>query len=241
MFSSLLIRAVGRAAQRVVVEVRNQFREHPGIMDYTEKPEYGAVVDICTKDSLRELATPGLLAVLTPIAVGFAFGYAPLGSYLAGAIAAGVLMAVFLANSGGAWDNAKKLVEDGHYGGKGSDAHAATVIGDTVGDPFKDTAGPAINPLLKVMNLVSLLVATSVVKYSHNVGLRTGVAVVAVAIVVTAIVISKRQSSGMSPSEPGGGAAAVTAAGPAAVPAPPSAGDGTNGTAPAGQPQQTAP
>ena len=168
LFASLLIRAVGRAAQQVVVEVRNQFRDHPGIMDYTEKPEYGRVVDICTRDSLRELATPGLLAILTPIAVGFAFGYAPLGAYLVGAIAAGVLMAVFLANSGGAWDNAKKLVEDGNYGGKGSEAHAATVIGDTVGDPFKDTAGPAINPLIKVMNLVSLLVATSVVKYSHN-------------------------------------------------------------------------
>ncbi|MBO0809018.1 MAG: sodium-translocating pyrophosphatase, partial [Actinobacteria bacterium] len=166
LFASLLIRAVGRAAQRVVVEVREQFRAHPGIMDFTEKPEYGRVVDICTRDSLRELATPGLLAVLTPIAVGFAFGYAPLGSYLTGAIAAGVLMAVFLANSGGAWDNAKKLVEDGFHGGKGSEAHAATVIGDTVGDPFKDTAGPAINPLIKVMNLVSLLIATSVVKYS---------------------------------------------------------------------------
>ncbi|HEY2306766.1 MAG TPA: sodium-translocating pyrophosphatase [Streptosporangiaceae bacterium] len=239
MFSSLLIRAVSRAAQRVVIEVRNQFRDHPGIMDYTEKPDYARVVDICTKDSLRELATPGLLAVLTPIAVGFAFGYAPLGSYLAGAIAAGVLMAVFLANSGGAWDNAKKLVEDGSYGGKGSEAHAATVIGDTVGDPFKDTAGPAINPLLKVMNLVSLLVATSVVKYSHNVGLRVGVALVAVAIVVTAIVISKRQSSGLAPSDPGDGAAAVTASGPQSVSAPQPAGDGTNGTAPAGQAQQT--
>jgi K(+)-stimulated pyrophosphate-energized sodium pump len=202
MFSGLLIRAVGRAAQRVVVEVRNQFRTHPGIMDFTEKPEYGRVVDICTADSLRELATPGLLAVLTPIAVGFAFGYAPLGSYLAGAIAAGVLMAVFLANSGGAWDNAKKLVEDGNYGGKGSEAHAATVIGDTVGDPFKDTAGPAINPLLKVMNLVSLLVATSVVKYSHNVGLRTGVAIVAIGIVVVAVVISKRRASSLTPSGP---------------------------------------
>ncbi len=154
MFSSLLIRAVGRAAQRVVVEVREQFRLHPGIMDFTEKPEYGRVVDICTADSLRELATPGLLAVLTPIAVGFAFGYAPLGAYLVGTIAVGVLMAVFLANSGGAWDNAKKLVEDGNFGGKGSEAHAATVTGDTVGDPFKDTAGPAINPLIKVMNLV---------------------------------------------------------------------------------------
>src|ERR1039457_5539758 len=120
LFSGLAISAVGRAAGRVVYEVREQFRNHPGIMDYTEKPEYGRVVDICTKDSLRELATPGLLAVLTPIAIGFAFGYAPLGSFLAGAIAAGALMAVFLANSGGAWDNAKKLVEDGNYGGKGS-------------------------------------------------------------------------------------------------------------------------
>ena len=162
-FSGLLIMAVGRAAGRVVFEVREQFRNHPGIMDFTEKPEYGRVVDICTRDSLRELATPGLLAVLMPIAVGFGFGYAPLGSFLAGAIAAGALMAVFLANSGGAWDNAKKLVEDGNYGGKGSEAHAATVIGDTVGDPFKDTAGPAINPLIKVMNLVSLLIAQSIV------------------------------------------------------------------------------
>ena len=185
--------AVGRAAGQVVYEVRKQFRDHPGIMDYTEKPEYGRVVDICTKDSLRELATPGLLAVLTPIAIGFAFGYAPLGSFLAGAIAAGALMAVFLANSGGAWDNAKKLVEDGNYGGKGSEAHEATIIGDTVGDPFKDTAGPAINPLIKVMNLVSLLIATSVVKYSHNPGLRTGVALVAIAIVVASVVISKRR------------------------------------------------
>ena len=197
MFSSLLIMAVGRAAQQVVLEVRNQFRNHPGIMDYTEKPEYGRVVDICTQDSLRELVAPGLLAVLTPIAVGFALGYAPLGALLAGAIATGVLMAVFLANSGGAWDNAKKLVEDGNYGGKGSEAHAATVTGDTVGDPFKDTAGPAINPLLKVTNLVSLLIATSVVKYSSNVGLRTGVALAAVIIIVGAIVLSKRRGSGL--------------------------------------------
>jgi K(+)-stimulated pyrophosphate-energized sodium pump len=209
MFASLLIRAVGRAAGRVVMEVRKQFRDHPGIMDYTEKPEYGAVVDICTRDSLRELATPGLLAVLTPIAVGFAFGYAPLGSFLAGAIGVGVLMAVFLANSGGAWDNAKKLVEDGFHGGKGSEAHEATIIGDTVGDPFKDTAGPAINPLIKVMNLVSLLIATSVVKYSHNDGLRAGVAIVAVAIVVGAVVISKRRSTSIAAEVPGGSGSAA--------------------------------
>jgi K(+)-stimulated pyrophosphate-energized sodium pump len=197
-FAGLLIMAVGRAAGRVVFEVREQFRAHPGIMDYTEKPEYGRVVDICTRDSLRELATPGLMAVLMPITVGFAFGYGPLGCYLAGAIAVGALMAVFLANSGGAWDNAKKLVEDGHHGGKGSPAHEATVIGDTVGDPFKDTAGPAINPLLKVMNLVSLLIATSVVKYDHSTGLRAAVAIVAFGIVVSAVVISKRRSTSIS-------------------------------------------
>ena len=210
LFSSLLIMAVGRAAQRVVFEVREQFRTHPGIMNFTEKPEYGRVVDICTKDSLRELVTPGLLAILTPIAIGFSFGYAPLGSYLAGAIAAGVLMAVFLANSGGAWDNAKKYVEDGHYGGKGSEAHAATVIGDTVGDPFKDTAGPAINPLIKVMNLVSLLIAPSVVTYARNDGLRVGVALGAVIVIVAAIVISKRRSAGVIDGGPDdGGPAAV--------------------------------
>ena len=212
LFSGLAIMAVGRAAGRVVMEVREQFRLHPGIMDFTEKPEYGRVVDICTRDSLRELATPGLLAVLTPIAVGFGFGYVPLGSFLAGAIAVGVLMAVFLANSGGAWDNAKKLVEDGIYGGKGSDAHAATVIGDTVGDPFKDTAGPAINPLIKVMNLVSLLIATSVVQYAHNVGLRSGASLAALAIIVAAIVVSKRRHVDMGA---GGGAAGDDEAAPA--------------------------
>ncbi|HEY3906253.1 MAG TPA: sodium-translocating pyrophosphatase [Streptosporangiaceae bacterium] len=200
-FSGLAIMAVGRAAGRVVFEVREQFRTHPGIMDFTEKPEYGRVVDICTRDSLRELATPGLLAVLMPIVIGFGFGYVPLGSFLAGAIAAGVLMAVFLANSGGAWDNAKKLVEDGILGGKGSEAHAATVIDDTVGDPFKDTAGPAINPLIKVMNLVSLLIATSVVKYAGNLGLRAGVAIGAFAIVVGSIVVAKRRATGIAPSE----------------------------------------
>jgi K(+)-stimulated pyrophosphate-energized sodium pump len=227
LFASLLIRAVGRAAGRVVLEVRNQFRIHPGIMDYTEKPDYGAVVDICTKDSLRELATPGLLAVLAPLAVGFAFGYAPLGAYLAGAIAVGVLMAVFLANSGGAWDNAKKLVEDGNHGGKGSEAHAATVIGDTVGDPFKDTAGPAINPLLKVMNLVSLLVATSVVKYSHNDALRAGVAVGAVIIIVIAVLISKRRSTTLTAGTPEAALAAAAGPGPSVEPSADNAASGT--------------
>jgi K(+)-stimulated pyrophosphate-energized sodium pump len=225
-FAGLLIRAVGRAAGQVVFEVRKQFRLHPGIMDFTEKPEYGPVVDICTRDSLRELATPGLLAVLTPIAVGFAFGYAPLGAFLAGAIGVGVLMAVFLANSGGAWDNAKKLVEDGHHGGKGSEAHAATVIGDTVGDPFKDTAGPAINPLIKVMNLVSLLIATSVVKYAHNDGLRVGVALAAVIIVVAAVVVSKRRSTNIA-----AGPAEIADVAGGAGPSLEASADGTSGPA----------
>ena len=197
LFSGLAINAVSRSAGAVVFEVRRQFREKPGIMDYTETPEYGKVVDICTKDALRELATPGLLAVMAPIFVGFTLGVGSLGSYLAGAIGAGTLMAVFLANSGGAWDNAKKLVEDGHHGGKGSEAHAATVIGDTVGDPFKDTAGPAINPLLKVMNLVSLLIAPAVIKFSYghdkNLGVRIGVAVLALLVIGTAVYISKRR------------------------------------------------
>ncbi|MET7639593.1 sodium-translocating pyrophosphatase [Streptomyces sp. NPDC005438] len=197
LFSGLAINAVSRSAGAVVFEVRRQFREKPGIMDNTETPEYGRVVDICTKDALRELATPGLLAVMAPIAVGFTMGVGALGSFLAGAIGAGTLMAVFLANSGGAWDNAKKLVEDGHHGGKGSEAHEATVIGDTVGDPFKDTAGPAINPLLKVMNLVALLIAPAVVKFSYgdqaSVGMRVLIAVLALAVVVGAVVISKRR------------------------------------------------
>ena len=197
MFSGLAINAVTRAAGAIVFEVRRQFREHPGIMDGTEKPEYGRVVDICTKDSLRELATPGLMAALAPIAVGFGLGIGPLAGYLAGAIGAGVLMAVFLANSGGAWDNAKKIVEDGNFGGKGSEAHSATVIGDTVGDPFKDTAGPAINPLIKVMNLVAVLIAPAVVQLSvgpdASDALRYGIAGAAVVIVVAAVTVSKRR------------------------------------------------
>ncbi len=197
LFSGLAINAVGRAAGAVVYEVRRQFAEIPGIMEGTGRPEYGKVVDICTRDSLRELATPGLLAIMAPIAVGFGLGVGPLAGFLAGAIGTGTLMAIFLANSGGAWDNAKKLVEDGHHGGKGSDAHAATVIGDTVGDPFKDTAGPAINPLLKVMNLVSLLIATAVVNMSvgagQNTWLRIAIAVVAGLVIAGAVYISKRR------------------------------------------------
>ncbi|WBB65398.1 sodium-translocating pyrophosphatase [Micromonospora sp. WMMD812] len=209
LFSGLAINAVSRSAGAVVMEVRRQFRELPGIMDRTQRPEYGKVVDICTRDAQRELMTPGLLAILAPIAVGFGLGPGALAAYLAGAIGAGTLMAVFLANSGGAWDNAKKLVEDGAYGGKGSESHSATVIGDTVGDPFKDTAGPAINPLIKVMNLVSLLIAPAVVAWSvgddKNTGLRVGIALVATLIVVAAVVFSKRKGVAMSDSGAGDG------------------------------------
>ncbi|TCK27108.1 sodium-translocating pyrophosphatase [Pseudonocardia endophytica] len=216
MFSGLAINAVSRAAGVIVGEVRRQFAEIPGIMSYGQKkddgtrettgrPEYQRVVDICTRDSLRELATPGLLAILAPIAVGFGLGVGPLAGYLAGAIAAGTLMAIFLANSGGAWDNAKKLVEDGNHGGKGSAAHEATIIGDTVGDPFKDTAGPSINPLIKVMNLVSVLIAPAVVALSVgdvSPAIRIVIAVVAVLIIAGAIVVSKRRSTTIADEEP---------------------------------------
>jgi K(+)-stimulated pyrophosphate-energized sodium pump len=206
LFSSLAIRAVGRAASQVVVEVRNQFRDHPGIMDFKEKPDYARVVDICTRTSLRELMTPGLLAVLSPLIVGFAFEAEALGAFLAGAILTGQLLAVMLSNSGGAWDNAKKFIEDGHYGGKGSESHKAAVIGDTVGDPFKDTAGPALNPLIKVMNLVALLLAPVIVEQAENEVVRVVVVVVALAIVAGAIWVSKARKSELmveaGPSQP---------------------------------------
>jgi len=202
MFSALAIRAVGRTAGTVVQEVRRQFREHPGIMDYTERPEYGRVIDICTAASLRELATPALLAVLTPVVIGFGVGYLALGAFLAAVILTGQLMAVFLSNAGGAWDNAKKYIEDGHEGGKGSEAHKAAVIGDTVGDPFKDTAGPALNPLIKVMNLVSLLMLPAVIKLRDNTGARYSIALVALLILAGAIAFSKRKAEAMDAEAP---------------------------------------
>jgi len=211
LFASLAIRAVGRAASQVVVEVRKQFREHPGIMEGTELPEYGRVVDICTRTSLRELMTPGLLAVLSPIIVGFFLKAEALGAFLAGAILTGQLLAVMLSNAGGAWDNAKKLVEEGKYGGKGSEPHKATVIGDTVGDPFKDTAGPALNPLIKVMNLVALLIAPLVVKYGTSSGghlaVRIVVSVGATAVLGFMVWYSKSRRveifpGGQAPAEP---------------------------------------
>src|SRR6202042_1472900 len=194
LFSGLAINAVSRSAGIVVQEVRRQFREHPGIMDRTERPEYGRVIDICTAAAQRELATPALLAILSPVVVGFAIGYQALGAFLAGTILTGQLMANFLNNSGGAWDNAKKYIEDGHEGGKGSEAHKAAVIGDTVGDPFKDTAGPALNPLIKVMNLVSLLILPAVITLRVHTGARLGIAAGAIVILGGAIAFSKRKS-----------------------------------------------
>ncbi len=165
LFSSMLIRAVGRAAFLIVKECRAQFRDQE-IWSGAKKPDYGRVVGICTATAQQELIGPGFLAILTPILVGFLLGTQALGGFLAGTILSGQLLAVFMANAGGAWDNAKKLIEDGHYGGKGSEAHKAAVTGDTVGDPLKDTAGPAINPLIKVMNMVSLLTLGIVI--DHN-------------------------------------------------------------------------
>jgi K(+)-stimulated pyrophosphate-energized sodium pump len=165
LFSGMLIRAVGRAAYWIVKECRIQFHD-PDIWNGTKKPDYGRVVDICTQTAQKELIGPGLLAIVTPLLVGFLLGPYALGGFLAGMILVGQLLAVFMANAGGAWDNAKKMIEDGVYGGKGSEAHKAAVTGDTVGDPLKDTAGPAINPLIKVMNMVSLLTLGLVLKYN---------------------------------------------------------------------------
>jgi len=196
MFSALAIRAVGRTAGVVVQEVRSQFADG-GIMAGTKQPDYGPVIDICTAASLRELTTPALLAVLTPVIVGFGIGYAALGAFLAGVILTGQLMANYLSNAGGAWDNAKKYIEDGHHGGKGSAAHKAAVIGDTVGDPFKDTAGPALNPLIKVMNLVALLTLPAIIKYHENDGVRLSIAGVALVILIISIMFSRRKSVSM--------------------------------------------
>src|SRR5204863_1512521 len=169
LFSALAIRAVGRSAGVVVQEVRRQFADGL-IMKGEKRPDYGPVIDICTAASLRELATPALLAVLTPVIIGFGVNYLALGAFLAAVILTGQLMANFLSNAGGAWDNAKKYIEDGHYGGKNSDAYRAAVSGDTIGDPFKDTAGPALNPLIKVINLVSLLILPAVISLRDNSG-----------------------------------------------------------------------
>jgi len=198
LFSALSIRAVGRTAGVVVQEVRRQFADGK-IMAGTKKPEYGPVIDICTEASLRELATPALLAVLTPVIVGFGIGWQALGGFLAAVILVGQLMANYLSNAGGAWDNAKKYIEDGNHGGKGSEPYKAAVIADTVGDPFKDTAGPALNPLIKVMNLVSLLVLPAIISTQDNDGQRLIIAAVSLAVLAASVIRSSRQKTTFGP------------------------------------------
>lgn len=171
LFSAMTMNSVGKAANQMIQEVRRQFREIPGILEGTGEPDYKSCVDISTKAALHEMIAPGLLAVIAPLFVGVVFGPAALGGLLAGALITGVMLALMMANSGGAWDNAKKYIEQGNHGGKGSDAHKAAVVGDTVGDPFKDTSGPSINILIKLMTVVSLIFAPFIVKFASNGGL----------------------------------------------------------------------
>ncbi len=189
LFSSLAIRAVERAASTIIYEVRRQFKENPDIMAGKAKPDYARVVDICTASAQKELVSLALLAILTPIAVGFLLDETALAGFLAGAILSGQLLAVFMASAGGAWDNAKKIVEKGEYGGKGSYAHKASIVGDTVGDPLKDTAGPALNPMIKVINLISLIVAPMVVVYRLNPPMIGTIPVIPIAMIVVLALI----------------------------------------------------
>ncbi|HKD69990.1 MAG TPA: sodium-translocating pyrophosphatase [Candidatus Binataceae bacterium] len=210
LFSSFAIKAVGRAAYQVVVEVRRQFREHPGIMEYKEKPDYGRCVEIVTSTAQKELLGPGILAIFAPLLVGFGLGAGALGGFLGGTILTGQLMAVFMSNAGATWDNAKKKVEDGFLGGKGTDVHKAAVVGDTVGDPFKDTAGPALNPMIKVMNLVGILAApftpASIAEVTTG---RIFIVVISVVLLGIAVAFSKK---GSIAEESGAGATTKAAA-----------------------------
>jgi len=194
LFSSLTINAVTRAAAQIVEEVRRQFRI-PGIIERKVKPDYQRAVDICTISAQRELVPLALIAVTSPILIGCLLGVEALGGFLAGVILSGQLLAVFMAGAGGSWDNAKKTIEDGLYGGKGSDAHKAAVVGDTVGDPLKDTAGPALNPMIKVINLVSLLAAPVIITFQKPGNISVGMiatSLLCLAIIIRAIIFSKR-------------------------------------------------
>jgi K(+)-stimulated pyrophosphate-energized sodium pump len=203
LFSSLTISAVGRAAYQIINEVRYQFAKVKGVWEGTVDPDYGRVVSICTMAAQKELLTPAILAILSPIIIGFLFGLEALAGFLAGVILVGQLLAVYMSNAGGAWDNAKKTIEDGLYGGKGSEAHKASVVGDTVGDPLKDTAGPALNPLIKVINLVSIIAASMMVVPLATGGFKEigltpvtiGVSVAGLIIIGVSLWFSKRTAS----------------------------------------------
>jgi K(+)-stimulated pyrophosphate-energized sodium pump len=171
LFSAFTMNSVGRAANKMIEEVRHQFRQKPGILEGTDKPDYKKCVAISTTAALHEMILPGVMAVIAPLIVGFMLGVEALGGLLAGALVSGVMLAIFMANSGGAWDNAKKYIESLREGGKGSEAHKAAVVGDTVGDPFKDTAGPSINILIKLMTIVSLVFATTFMLVNDGMGL----------------------------------------------------------------------
>jgi K(+)-stimulated pyrophosphate-energized sodium pump len=194
LFSSLILRSVGRAANLIVEEVRRQFKEIKGLWKGTVEPDYARVIDICTISAQKELIALGLIALLTPVIIGLLLHEEALGGFLAGAILSSQLLAVFMSTAGGAWDNAKKMIEDGLYGGKGSDAHKASVVGDTVGDPLKDTAGPALNPMIKVINMVSLLIAPLILAHEQMTPEVVAVILALVAVLLAAIWYSKKEA-----------------------------------------------
>lgn len=200
LFSAFALKAVGRAAFFVVEEVRRQFREEPGIMTRKVQPDYARCVDIVTAAAQKELLGPGMVAIATPVLVAFGLGAAACGGYLCGAILTGQLLAVYMANTGGLWDNAKKKIEDGFLGGKGTESHKAAVIGDTVGDPYKDTAGPSLNPLIKVMNLVAILIVPFTIRPLVP-WIRILVVMTALLIVVAAVMVSHRGALLLPPAE----------------------------------------